>query len=98
MTPATIETVEQLDEHRRAAIKAVYEADPLNCDYIDLVRAIREADSRAGLHVMPSELTPRMRNMMLGSGVLVNHDLDAAYRFAVMASPFASAAQGEGGG
>jgi hypothetical protein len=100
MTPATIETVEQLDEMRYAAARKeadefVSGADLKPVALRAIVRAIRQADERAGLVVVPREPTQAMSEAYERhcGWVLGLHSWDAA----VSASPFASAAQGEGG-
>lgn len=93
MTPA-IETVEALDEMRAREIVTVSYGAVEPSRALMLARAIRESDERAGLVVVPCEPTAAMAEAYEQhcGWVLGLHSWEAA----LSASPFASAAQGEG--
>jgi hypothetical protein len=111
MTPATIETVEQLDEMRARALCVFHDGEP---DYpvdgkpmwqgwfLDAARAIRQADERAGLLTINRQLTRKQQRAMDAAPDHIPGNPDTmswqpTFDAALAASPFASAAQGEGG-
>lgn len=95
MSKVAVETIEQLDEMRAAAIAEIEgNTVPFNemkqmsrIYYLNRAKAVREADERAGLFVVPAEETLEMLNAAIAAE---DHGGDGdTWAAKLLASPFA---------
>jgi hypothetical protein len=95
MTPATIETVEQLDLARAKALcvhggNGWHEvSNDCKVVYVGYAKALRESDERAGLITVPREPTEKMCDAADYDRERYGHIATNRYRAMLRASPFA---------